>query len=669
MELKEAERRIEKLREEINYHNYRYYVLDSPEISDAEYDRMMRELEELESEFPELVTPDSPTQKVGAPPLEAFGTVEHTVPMLSLQNAMNADELREFDARIKRFLKTDMGIEYVAEPKMDGLAVELVYEKGKFVRGSTRGDGFRGEDVTLNLKTVRSIPLSLREPPFEELPERLSVRGEVFLALEPFNRLNREREEAGEPAFANPRNAAAGSIRQLDSSVTAKRPLDIYCYGVGEVVGKRFVNHREVLQSLKDYGLKVNPLIKGCENIDAAARYFDEMSERRNELPYEIDGVVVKVDNLRMQGELGEISRSPRWAIACKFPPVQENTVVKDIIVSVGRTGALTPVAMLDPVKVGGVVVSRATLHNQDEINRKDVRVGDTVVIQRAGDVIPEVVTVIKSKRPEGSTPYHLPDTCPVCGGHVVREEAFHRCTNVSCPMQVKESIRHFASKDGMDIDGLGFKHIEQMVEKGLIRDAADLYHLNKREILTLERFADKSAQNVIDSIDRSRKTTLPRLIYSLGIRNVGSHTAGLLAGEFGSIDNLKSASTDRLMEIHEIGPEVAGSIINFFSEERNLDLIDRLIKGGVTYEAAEKKKGGRFEGKTFVLTGTLASLSRSEAKALIEAEGGKVSGSVSGKTDYIVVGAEPGVKYDKGVELGVNILNEEEFKGLLSSS
>lgn len=666
MNKEEAHSRIDQLRQEINYHNYRYYVLDSPEISDARYDLLLRELESLEKEYPHLLTPDSPTQRVGAPPLEAFGTVEHSVPMLSLQNAMNEEELRDFDRKLKRFLKDDSNIEYVAELKMDGLAVELVYENGRFLEGSTRGDGFRGENVTLNLKTVRSIPLNLIGKDDGQIPDRMTVRGEVFLSLQAFNRLNREREEAGEQTFANPRNAAAGSLRQLDSSVTAKRPLDIYCYGIGEISGLSLSSHWEILETLSAFGLKVNRLAKKCGNIEEAIQFFREMGEKREELPYEIDGTVVKVNSLDLQARLGEISRSPRWAIACKFPPSQENSVVKGIIASVGRTGALTPVAILEPVKVGGVIVSRATLHNQDEVDRKDVRVGDTVVIQRAGDVIPEVVTVITSKRNKESQPYKLPQTCPVCGGKVIREEAYHRCVNVSCPAQLKESISHFASKEGMNIDGLGFKHIEQMVEKGLIKNPGDLYFLSKEDILTLERFAEKSAQNIIDSIEKSRQTTLPRFIYSLGIRNVGSYTAKLLASEFGSIDSLKNASYEGLLEIRDIGPEIAATVTGFFEEEKNLLMIDKLLKGGIRFGQSAVSTGGKLEGKVFVLTGTLATLKRNEAKELIEGEGGKVSGSVSSKTDYVVAGTEPGSKLEKAQELGVSVLTEEELKKLL---
>lgn len=667
MTIEDIKEKAHTLKEKINFHNHRYYVLDSPEISDGEYDRLMRELQDIEAKHPDLISPDSPTQKVGAPPLESFGTLEHSLPMLSLQNAMNVDELREFDAKIKRSLETNFDIEYVAEPKMDGLAVELIYEEGSFKAGSTRGDGIRGEDVTLNLKTIKSIPLRLKESPFDELPERISVRGEVFLPLGAFGRLNRKREEEGEPLFANPRNAAAGSLRQLDSSITAKRPLDIYSYGVGEVKGKKFITQWEILQTFKDYGLKVNPLIKKCENIDVAIEYFEEMGRRRNELPYEIDGVVIKINNIRLQGELGEISRSPKWAIACKFPPAQEHTIVKEIMASVGRTGVLTPVAILEPVKVGGVVVSKATLHNQDEVDRKDVRAGDTVVIQRAGDVIPEVVSVILSKRKAESKPYILPDNCPDCGGKVVREEAFQRCINASCPTRLKESIRHFSGKNGMNIEGLGFKHIEQMVDKGLIKDPADLYHLTKEDVLTLERFAEKSARNIIGSINKSRDTTLPRLIYSLGIRNVGESTAKILAAEFGSMERLNDATIEQLIEVDEVGPETAAAISSFFSASENLELIKKLEKGEVNCSAPEKTGGDLLEGKVFVLTGALESFSRSEIKTLIENAGGKVSSSVSKKTSYLLAGDSPGSKYEKAKKLGVEVLSEAEIKKMLN--
>ena len=658
----EAISRIEFLREGINRHNYLYYILDSPEISDAEYDRLMRELEGLEKQFPYLVTPDSPTQRVGAPPLEEFGTLKHTIPMISLQNAFTEEEAIEFDAKVKRFLHTADDIEYVAEPKIDGLAIELVFEKGLFTAGSTRGDGETGENVTQNLRTVKSIPLRLLKPKSGHIPERLEVRGEVYMRLSDFNKLNRRREEAGESLFANPRNASAGSIRQLDSNITASRPLDIFCYGVGIVEGLKLSTHWETLETLKTFGLKVNPLIRKCRNIDEALRYHREIEEKRETLDYEIDGVVLKVNSLRLQEELGEVSRSPRWAIAYKFPPRQETTRVVNIEVGVGRTGALTPVAIMEPVNVGGVTVSRATLHNQDEINRKDVRIGDTVVIQRAGDVIPEVVMVVKSKRTGHEKPYAMPDKCPSCGADVVKDEIVWRCPNVTCPAQVKESIRHFTSKAGMDIEGLGYKHIEQMVDRELIEDPSGIYSLSISDILKLERFADKSARNIIAAIDKSRETTLPRLIYALGIRDVGEHTAKLLANAFGTLDALKRAKYDDLIKIREIGPEVAKSILAFFAEERNLNLIDKILKGGVTYKIEKATKGGPLDGKTFVFTGTLKRLSRDEAERVVESLGGRPTSSVSKKTDYVVAGEEAGSKLEKAKELGVKVITEEEF-------
>ena len=678
-----ALKRIEFLCEEINRHNYLYYILDSPEISDAEYDRLLRELEELEKKFPDLVTPDSPTQRVGVAPLAEFGTVKHTIPMISLQNAFTEEEAREFDAKVKRFLHTTQDIEYVAEPKIDGLAIELVYENGIFKVGSTRGDGETGEDVTQNLRTIKTIPLKIRRQktedrgqrqqdlfsrlrtPDSELPTRFEVRGEVYMKISDFNNLNKKREADGEPPFANPRNASAGSVRQLDSKITAHRPLDIFCYGVGITEGIKVSSHWEILETLKSLGFKVNPLIRRCKNIHEALEFHKEIEEKREKLDYEIDGVVLKVNSLRLQEELGEISRSPRWAMAYKFPPRQETTKVMNIEVGVGRTGALTPVAIMEPVEVGGVTVSRATLHNQNEIDRKDVRIGDAVVIQRAGDVIPEVVMVVKSKRTGHEKPYVMPDRCPSCDAHVVKEEVVWRCPNVSCPAQVKESIRHFASKGGMDIEGLGYKHIEQMVDKGIIKDSADIYYLTKNDILGLERFADKSAQNIIDSIEKSRNTTLPRLIYSLGIRDVGEHTAKLLAKEFGTIDALKTAKYDDLIKIREVGPEVAKSILAFFAEERNLKFIDKLIKGGITYEAEKTKKGGPLDGKLFVFTGALKGFTRDEAEKIVESLGGRATTSVSKKTDYVVAGEEAGTKLDKARELGVKVITEKEFKAL----
>ena len=686
MNEKEAIKELEKLREEINYHNHRYYILDSPVISDAEYDRLFKKLQELENNFPHLITPDSPTQRVGAMPLDEFKTIAHTIPMLSLNNANNVEEAREFDERVKRFLETKEEIEYVAEPKMDGLAIELVYVDGLFTAGSTRGDGYTGEDVTLNLRTVKSIPLRLLNKTVEKvkvegektlplpIPARLEVRGEVFIPIKEFERLNREREERGEPAFANPRNAAAGSIRQLDSKITAMRPLDIYCYGIGALEGAKFKTHWEILHTLKGWGLKVNPFIKICKGIDEVIKYHEDMEEKRDRIPYELDGVVVKVNSLDLQDRLGILTRSPRWAVAYKFKARQETTRVKDIIVGVGRTGALTPVAVLEPVEVGGVTVERATLHNQDEVDRKDVRVGDTVVVQRAGDVIPEIVMVIKEKRTGSEKPFRLPEKCPLCGSAVVKEGAIHRCTGgLSCPAQLKEGIRHFAAKRAMNIEGLGDKHIDQFVEKGVIKDMADLYSLKKEDIAELERWADKSAQNLLDQIEKSKDTTLARMIYALGIRQVGEHMAKVLANNFGSLDELMKASYDNLMEIHEIGPETAESIVTFLKEGHNRNVIEKLKRAGVKFPRSPLFQRGvrgdlRFKGKQFVLTGTLSGFTRGEAKELIESLGGRITSSVSKNTDYVIAGAEPGSKYDKAVELGIKILNEEEFKDLLVS-
>ena len=686
MNEKEAIKELEKLREEINYHNHRYYILDSPVISDAEYDRLFKKLQELENNFPHLITPDSPTQRVGAMPLDEFKTIAHTIPMLSLNNANNVEEAREFDERVKRFLETKEEIEYVAEPKMDGLAIELVYVDGLFTAGSTRGDGYTGEDVTLNLRTVKSIPLRLLNKTVEKvkvegggtlplpIPARLEVRGEVFIPIKEFERLNREREERGEPAFANPRNAAAGSIRQLDSKITAMRPLDIYCYGIGALEGAKFKTHWEILHTLKGWGLKVNPFIKICKGIDEVIKYHEDMEEKRDRIPYELDGVVVKVNSLDLQDRLGILTRSPRWAVAYKFKARQETTRVKDIIVGVGRTGALTPVAILEPVEVGGVTVERATLHNQDEVDRKDVRVGDTVVVQRAGDVIPEVVMVIKEKRTGSEKPFRLPEKCPLCGSAVVKEGAIHRCTGgLSCPAQLKEGIRHFAAKRAMNIEGLGDKHIDQFVEKGVIKDMADLYSLKKEDIAELERWADKSAQNLLDQIEKSKDTTLARMIYALGIRQVGEHMAKVLANNFGSLDELMKASYDNLMEIHEIGPETAESIVTFLKEGHNRNVIEKLKRAGVKSPHSPLFQRGewgdlRFKGKQFVLTGTLSGFTRGEVKELIESLGGRITSSVSKNTDYVIAGAEPGSKYDKAVELGIKILNEEEFKDLLVS-
>ena len=662
-----AKNRIAALREEINLHNYRYYVLDSPSVTDAEYDRLMAELRRLEEAYPGLVTPDSPTQRVGARPLSAFGSVTHTIPMLSLDNALNAAQAVEFDGRVKRLLKlpADVTIEYVAEPKIDGLAIELIYEDGAFVNGSTRGDGVTGEDVTQNLRTIRTIPLRLVSGSTHNLA-RLSVRGEVYLPLENFKRLNKEREAKGEQAFANPRNAAAGSLRQLDPTVTALRPLDIFCYGIGEADGAGFSSHSSTLEFLKAAGLKVNPLVKVVEGIDEALKYHDALAAGRNSLDYDIDGVVIKVNSLELQTRLGAVARSPRWAVAYKFAPSQESTRVVDIKIGVGRTGALTPVAVLAPVQVGGVTIEHATLHNADEVARKDVRVGDTVIIQRAGDVIPEIANVVIEKRPPDSVAFKMPDVCPVCSASVEQVGAIHFCTGaLSCPAQLKESIRHFASKRALDIEGLGDKHVDQFVEAGIVKDAADLFLLDKAKLLSLPRWAEKSAENLLAAISKSTHTTLPRLIFGLGIRGVGEQTSRVLAERFGSLDAVATASQDELQSTPDIGQETALSIMDFFKEPHNIAVIDKLKEAGVVFEPTPSKVGA-LAGKVFLFTGTLESMTRDEAKDLIEAHGASAAAGVSKKVDYVVAGTEAGSKLEKARKIGLNIIDEEGFKRMV---
>jgi len=658
-------KRVEKLREEIEYHNYRYYVLDQPEIPDAQYDRLMRELEKIEEEYPELRSPNSPTQRVGAPPLEEFEIVRHSIPMLSLANAFDESEARDFDKRVKKILGSSSDISYVAEPKLDGLAVELVYERGHFVVGSTRGDGVNGENITQNLRTIKTIPLQLirKEIP---VPERLEVRGEVIIQLDKFKALNRKREEMGEPHFANPRNAAAGSVRQLDSKITSERPLEIYCYGLGEIRGGTFKTHWEILQTFPKWGLRTNPHIQKCQNIDEILEYYHGMNEKREKLPYEIDGIVIKVDRLDLQTRLGEISRSPRWALAFKFQPKQETTKILNIVVQVGRTGALTPVAVMEPVQVGGVEVSRATLHNQDEVNKKDVRIGDTVIIQRAGDVIPEVVQVITSKRTGSEKKFKMPSKCPVCGAEVVREEAIHRCIGLDCSAQLKGRIKHFASKRAMDIEGLGVKLIDQLVEKGLVKDVADLYYIKKEELIALERMAEKSAQNIIDAIETSKTKPLSKFLYALGIRHVGETTAEDLAHHFPRLDDFFNLSEENLMEVEGIGPEVAASVHQFFRDKKNKESIDRLKKAGVKVIEPKTKEKGKLAGKVFVFTGALQGFERDEARNLVESLGGMTASSVSKKVDFVVIGEDPGSKFDKAKELGIKILTEEEFKKMI---
>jgi DNA ligase (NAD+) len=680
----QAKKRIDKLREEINYHNYRYYVLDDPVISDAEYDQLMRELENLEGQFPHLKTPTSPTQRVGAPPLEKFQEVRHTLPMLSLANAFEEEEAKEFDARVKRFLKTTQDIEYCAELKLDGVAVELIYEGGHFITGSTRGDGFVGENVTQNLKTVKAIPLSLMPWKEKPMPSRLEVRGEVYLPLKAFQELNQQRERSGESLFANPRNAAAGSLRQLDSSITAKRSLDIYCYGVGQVSGQSFETHWELLESLHHWGLKVNPHRKRCRRIEEVLEFHRELDDFREKLPFEIDGVVIKVNSLRLQETLGTIARSPRWALAFKFKPKQVTTKILDIIVQVGRTGALTPTAIMDPVHIGGVEVSRATLHNKAEIKRKDVRIGDTVVVQRAGDVIPEIVRVLKDKRTGKEKEFLFPDQCPVCGSKLEeieekeredetrrkkKKKIIVRCLGAACPAKLKESIIHFASRGALNIEGLGEKIIEQLVNRGLIKDYADLYALRMEDMLTLERMGEKLAGNILSAIENSKKTSLERLIYALGIFQVGESMAKLLARNFPTLEELSRGTVKDLEKTKGIGPEKAKSIFNFFQEKNNQKIIRKLKDLGVKYPrgaARPKPVSQKFTDQTFVFTGSLKTMSREEAESKVESLGGRASSSVSQKTDFVIVGEDPGSKSDKAKTLGVKILTEDEFLKML---
>ncbi|MBU1021660.1 MAG: NAD-dependent DNA ligase LigA [Candidatus Margulisbacteria bacterium] len=645
--------KIEKLREQINHHNHLYYVLDKPSISDTEYDQLFRELKKLEEENPSLKTEDSPTQRVGAPPLKAFKSVIHKIPLLSLDNAMNDEELVAFDERVKKGLKKDK-ITYVAELKMDGLAVALHYKNGKFIQGATRGDGQRGEDITINLKTIRAIPLTLSEK------VDIEVRGEVFLPYNDFVKFNEEREEAGEAKFANPRNAAAGSVRQLDSKITASRPLSIFCYAAEINAKSQF----EALNYIKKLGFRVNPNIELCDGIQEVIKYIKKWEAKREKLDYEIDGIVVKVDSLEDQKKLGTTSHSPRWAIAFKYPPMQAATVVEDIKVQVGRTGAITPVAYLKPAHLAGVTVKRATLHNEDQIRRLGIKIQDHVIIQRAGEVIPEVVRVLKDKRSGKEKEFHMPKKCPICGDDIVRPEgeAVSRCVNAECPAQVKNRIRHFATRSAMDIEHVGPALVEQLVDKKIIKDVADLYLLDQATLKKLERFADKSAKNVLDSIQKSKSRPFDRLLYALGIRLVGSHVASVIAKNFDSIDKVMKATEDDLTKVREIGPKVAQSVVLFFKQKGNHHLIEKLKKVGLNLKAAAPKGPQPLKGKTFVFTGGLEKISREAAQELVVKLGGAYSSSVSKNTDYVVVGESPGSKYDKAKKLGVQTMSEAQF-------
>lgn len=665
-------KKIEELREKIRYHNYKYYVSDDPIISDTEYDQLMKELAEWETRYPQYIPPASPTQRVGIEPVSEFTTVKHTAPMLSLANAFSTEELRAFDQRIKKLIPQKK-LEYVVEPKIDGLAVALVFENGIFVRGATRGDGVNGEEITSNLKTIKTIPLKLFG---ENIPPHIEVYGEVYTKKSDFKKLNEGRIENGESIFANPRNAAAGSVRQLDPRITAQRHLDTFIYRATFPLENKFNTHMEVLSYLKKIGFKVNSHIKLCQDIEEAITYCRQWIEKKEELDYEIDGMVIKVNSLRMREELGSTTRSPRWAAAYKFPAQQLTTKVQDIIVQVGRTGALTPVAILDPVRISGSMVQRATLHNEDEIRRKDIRIGDTVLIQKAGEVIPEIVKVIKEKRTGKETEFIIPTKCPVCGAKVFRPEgeAVTRCNSLACPAQIKERIRHFASRDAMDIEGLGPAIIDQLVEKGLIKDISNLYFLKRDNLTSLERMAEKSTENLLAAIERSKRKSLANLIYGLGIRYAGAHTSEIITKYYSTLDKFRETNLEELIEINEIGPRIAESIILFFKERENLNIIERLRSAGLNFGQEEEKmreeKGVQIlAGKQLVLTGTLKDFSRTQAKEIINKLGGRITGSVSKKTDYVVTGEGPGSKFQNALELGVTIINEEEFKKIITKN
>jgi DNA ligase (NAD+) len=662
---KTVRERARDLHTQLHEHNYRYYTQDEPLITDAEYDLLLRELQDIEKQYPSLITPDSPSQRVGAAPLKSFGEVRHEMRMLSLDNAFSDDELMDFDRRVLEKLDVDR-VDYAAEPKLDGLAVSLLYEGGKLVRAATRGDGETGENVTQNVRTISSVPLKLSG---NDVPDLLEVRGEVYLSHGGFSELNRLAEAQGHKPFVNPRNAAAGSLRQLDPAVTATRPLEMFCYGVGKVSGGKLANtHTDILEQLQAWHLRVYEDVRRVSGVDGCMAYYSFYEQRREQLPFEIDGVVFKVDSLALQARLGFVARAPRWAIARKFPAQEKETTVLGIDIQVGRTGALTPVARLEPIFVGGVTVTNATLHNQDEIERKDVRAGDAVIVRRAGDVIPEVVRVIREKRKKGARRFQMPKLCPVCGSHVVRVEgeSVTRCSGgLICAAQRKEAIKHYASRRAMDIEGLGDKLVEQLVEKQLIHDVSGLYGLSTDDLAGLERMAEKSASNLLQALGTSKQTTLARFIYSLGIREVGETTAQLLAREFGDLEVLMQMDFERLQEVRDVGPVVAENIAEFFSEAHNREVIDRLIQAGVNWPTLEKQGKQPLAGKTFVLTGTL-SVPRDELKEKLQALGAKVSGSVSKKTDYVVAGENPGSKYDKAKALGVTVLDEAACTELL---
>jgi len=662
-----AKKQIAELRERLSYHSYRYYALDSPEISDAEYDQMMVELRKLEEQYPALITPESPTQRVGAAPIDEFGTVEHPLPLLSLANVFSDDELLAWHKRISN-LVPDQAMDFVCELKMDGLAVALTYVDGKLTTGATRGDGFRGEDITQNLRTIKSIPLTVPN----HAPKKFEVRGEVYLSKAGFAKLNRERAEEELPLFANPRNAAAGSLRQHDPRITAKRPLDIYIYALGYIDDASVsapATHWETMEYLKSLGFRISPYSAKAAGISEAAEYYRRWLDKRDKLEFEADGVVIKVNSLKLQEALGAVGHDPRWAVAYKFPSIQATTRLLDIGINVGRTGSLNPYAILEPVSVGGVTIKRATLHNEEDIRRKDLRIGDTVIIQRAGEVIPEIVAPVLSKRTGDERVFVMPDRCPACGSEVFKPEgeAIARCTNASCPAQLHRLLAHFVSRNAMDIDGIGEKIAGALIENGLVKDAADLYSLTKEQLMTMDGIEEKSANNLLNAISESKERPLARFIFALGIRHVGAEIADILANHFGSIDTLSQATGKELTQIPAIGPKIAESIVAFFHKEGNRSIIERLEQAGVTLkESEDKQKDLPLKGQQFVLTGTLGSLTRNEAKARIKALGGGIGSSVSKKTTYVVAGTDPGSKLEKAQKLGIKIIDEGEFLKLI---
>ena len=667
LDIEIAKKQIAELRERLSYHSYRYYALDSPEISDAEYDQMMVELRKLEEQYPALITPESPTQRVGAAPIDEFGTVEHPLPLLSLANVFSDDELLAWHKRISN-LVPDQAMDFVCELKMDGLAVALTYVDGKLTTGATRGDGFRGEDITQNLRTIKSIPLTVPN----HAPKKFEVRGEVYLSKAGFAKLNRERAEEELPLFANPRNAAAGSLRQHDPRITAKRPLDIYIYALGYIDDASVsapATHWETMEYLKSLGFRISPYSAKAAGISEAAEYYRRWLDKRDKLEFEADGVVIKVNSLKLQEALGAVGHDPRWAVAYKFPSIQATTRLLDIGINVGRTGSLNPYAILEPVSVGGVTIKRATLHNEEDIRRKDLRIGDTVIIQRAGEVIPEIVAPVLSKRTGDERVFVMPDRCPACGSEVFKPEgeAIARCTNASCPAQLHRLLAHFVSRNAMDIDGIGEKIAGALIENGLVKDAADLYSLTKEQLMTMDGIEEKSANNLLNAISESKERPLARFIFALGIRHVGAEIADILANHFGSIDTLSQATGKELTQIPAIGPKIAESIVAFFHKEGNRSIIERLEQAGVTLkESEDKQKDLPLKGQQFVLTGTLGSLTRNEAEARIKALGGGIGSSVSKKTTYVVAGTDPGSKLEKAQKLGIKIIDEGEFLKLI---